>query len=309
MCRSRGLLVVLLTAFPAGSAEPPAAKPSIEDAVERLGKIAPDEQTIDFLATIDPRTGLPTGVRDRDPAVPIGNNHKPLPGGLIHLNAGASAGANYHIAFSPDGRTLVTGHCSGAVRLWDPVTGLSRGRLRNCHDNLFSLAFSPDGKVLAVAVGRHPSYRSRTHRLVKLFDLAAGEEIRRIESPGSAHRIAFAPDGKTLAVGGLDGGVQLHPLAPEGRVHDIAQGPGQVVAVAFSPDGNTLLVWYEKDNAHLYDTTTGKERASIPLLGRLQGHVAFSADGRRVALGNEEDIRVWDLRGEVPWASAARALE
>jgi WD40 repeat protein len=202
------------------------------------------------------------------------------------------------LAFSPDGKTLATGHgpvgAVGWVKLWDVATGKVKATLEGHTSIVLAVAFSPDGGTLASA-GQDGT--------VKLWDVTAGKEKATLHGQGGwVLAVAFAPDGKTLAWGEQGGAVRLWDLST-GRVQVTLRGhDGAVRSLAFSPDGTTLASaggdWSREDRPgemKLWDLAGGKERAD------LKGHpdyvyaVAFAADGRTLASGSRDGtLKVWD---------------
>jgi WD40 repeat protein len=104
------------------------------------------------------------------------------------------------VAYSSDGRVLAAGDSGWAeefaVRLWDPETGVLQRTLQGHSKDVGGLAFTPDGQILASG-----DWGGTT----RLWDVATGEELSRLEQGHAVYGAAFRPDGGRLATAGFDG--------------------------------------------------------------------------------------------------------
>lgn len=200
-----------------------------------------------------------------------------------------------YLALHPD-RTLLAIGSWGTVWLYDPVSG-ERQATFNCwprgeHVYPMSLAFSPDGSILAVSEFHH----SRGQE-VQLWDVMNQRQIDSIllADPDAATIIAlaFSPDGKHLVVG-TDASVWLVDVAQRTVSRQIQPRPSG--SIAFSPDGSRLVLGGKF--IHVYDTATWQlayrisfpgekeERSPQEFIAARKMPVAISPDGRWLATPN-----------------------
>jgi WD40 repeat protein len=142
-------------------------------------------------------------------------------------------------AFAPDGRSLVVGD-RDVVKTLDVATGQERARWRRPGKAVFAASFSPNGRQLAV-IGLESAD-------VELWDVAGASVARTLVGhAGDVAAVAFSPDGRTLASGGLDRTIRLWDLTT-GRLLRAANAHGaRISALAFAPDGRCLVsVGYDR---------------------------------------------------------------
>ena len=152
------------------------------------------------------------------------------------------------LCYSPDGKLLAVGGRRLPVRCVDAETGKETARFGGQQvDYARQLAFSPDGKRLAVAWGHG----------VRLWDVGTGKEVL----PSSALlqgmcAVAFSPNGKRLACGDGDR-LRLYDVATRTQVWSFPEDQDHARRIAFAPDGKTLVAG-NVSRLRFHDAATGK---------------------------------------------------
>ncbi|RKU30770.1 hypothetical protein C6497_03575 [Candidatus Poribacteria bacterium] len=144
-----------------------------------------------------------------------------------------------------------------------------------------------DGALLAVAskIG------------IWIYDIQTGEELALLTGhSGSVDRIAFSPDGHTLASGGRDSMLRLWNVDTQTEIGFLVGHTGGPNSIWFSPDGQTLVSRDDDNALRLWDVDT---MTQIHILEEYTGtveSVSFSPDGRIFASGGQDSIvRLWDV--------------
>jgi tetratricopeptide (TPR) repeat protein len=199
------------------------------------------------------------------------------------------------MAFSPDSKFLVTGSYDWTSRLWDPATGRQIGLPLAQEGVVQSLAFSPDGRTLAV--GRARSALGPAG--VLLWDIPAdGRPARRIAPllAGPHVIVQFSPDGNTLLSATADSFRLWDPATGQPRGPSLFE-ESEVNAVAFSADNREVLMGCTDGTARLWDVATGKPLGAPMPHARQINVVAFSPDpaGQLILAGCADgSARLWD---------------
>ncbi len=233
------------------------------------------------------------------------------------------------VAFSPNGRWLVSGQLDGLVRLWDAGSCEEVACLFGHARAVTGVAFSPDGRwivsssrdatvrvwdpetrkqvaclcghddgVTSVAFspdGRLVVSGSHDHT-VRLWDAGSWEEVACLRGHASAiMSVALSPDGRWIVSGSLDLTMRVWDVEARGEVACLYGRPSPVMWVAFSPGGRWVVSGEGDGTLWLCDAASWEKVAC------LRGHVesvtelAFSPDGRRIVSGSEDwSVRVWD---------------
>jgi WD40 repeat protein len=200
------------------------------------------------------------------------------------------------VVHSPDGK-LVASVGSDGVRLWDAATLHAKAFLRSDHHpDRFGVAFSPDGKTLALSdtVDFHGDPG------VRLLDVSTGQprEVAVIRGTGSRGvAVAISPDGRFLARGGYQGDVSLFDLrvSPPRQRGQMGELRGPVRSLAFSADGGLLMAGDDNETVCLWDLKGEQPRKRLRVTERGGPLRAWTADFKAVAVANRDGVTVWDL--------------
>jgi WD40 repeat protein len=175
--------------------------------------------------------------------------------------------------------------------LWDAQSGLLlRSFVPGTYDQLYTVALSPDGALLAAG---------GTGRTIYLFDTATGEEVRRFTQHSSLiNDVMFSPDGSRLISGSDDGAALLWDVNDE-NVTLASFGRGEPIeAVAFSSDGERVATG-DTQGVIVWDVNTAQEvnRLGEEILSSTPNiaAVAFASDGNYLLTARTSVAELWDI--------------
>jgi RNA polymerase sigma factor (sigma-70 family) len=197
------------------------------------------------------------------------------------------------VAFSPDAHSLAAQGDNNSIQLWDTTTG---EKVRHLSDagRLRSLAFSPDGKLLASAhdTGNFPNENS----VICLWDLVTGKKLQTLAPhEGTVFSVAFSPDQKQLASAGLHGLVVLSDVTTGKEIRKLRTLDSWIQGIAFAPDGGTLIAGSSLGRIQVWDAKTGEERLVVDEHGAGLADIDLSPDGTVLASASADKTALWDL--------------
>ena len=221
----------------------------------------------------------------------------------------------FSIEFFPNGRIVATGGQDGFVRLWNASDGDMLHSIGPLPGAVRSLAVSPDGKLMAIALNARLAKSQSSvseSNAVRLYEVGMTDtglemvvELTGRSPPtwtNSTQNLAFSRDGQWLAAACRDTHIYLwNSVTGDERKSDVFEGTGEARCVAFSPTKSDLIAigggdfdlmnrWGE---ISLWDVTKQRIEARRQESSGIMA-VAFSNDGTQLATVNDNrTIKVW----------------
>ncbi len=180
------------------------------------------------------------------------------------------------VAFSPDGRTIISGSDDKTLKLWEVASGREVRTFRGHSKAITAVAFSPDGRTVVSA-----SY----DETLKLWVVASGRALQTFARHDDGVRtVAFSPDGRTIVSGGQDETLKLWDVSNGSLLRTFRGHKGSVNNVAFSPDGRIIASLSFDDTLKLWDSASGRTLQTYAVNAGLASF-GFAPDGRTLVLG------------------------
>jgi WD40 repeat protein/serine/threonine protein kinase len=183
------------------------------------------------------------------------------------------------------------------VRVYELATGREKMTQVTPYADIFSLAFSPNGRRLLMDTGRG----------VEVIDAATGQEVLTLRGKGwdnldTDHNVAFSPDGRHIAARSKDGEVTVCDATTGKEALSLQPANGKLVgpisSFAFSPDYSRIATRNGDKTVKVWDLATRSELFTLPgPLGDVSRE-SFSPDGLRLVLVADGTAKVFDLTGK-----------
>jgi WD40 repeat protein len=234
------------------------------------------------------------------------DNRKPVEWQAGKAAAIALGSRGRSVAFSPDGRLLLTGSGNaasdkpeGAAWLWECAKGPPRGQPLLQGEVVWQVAVSPDGRTAAIASGDEAA---------RLWDLERRQPFGfpRLTHENRVVALDFSPDGLLLATGSTDKTARVWNAATGEAVGVPFDHPGAVWGVAFA-DARTLVTACHDGCVRLWDLPTRTPLGPPWVHQKTIWAVACHPASRTVLTGSkDETARLWRI--PLPWVNDARRV-
>ena len=201
----------------------------------------------------------------------------------------------YTVALSNDGELVLLGTSSGKayMNLYDVESGEVLRSYFGHAIGIWEVAFSPNGKTIASA---------SIDGTAAIWDLEVTGGVYTVDLPasGGGSEIAMHPDGKTFSEVGFDGIIRMRDVATGHIIRTIDHNAGRwSLSLAVSPDGRYVISGdyvtaepFDEQNVYLWDVQTGELLHTFDQNFGWIFTIAFSPDGRKVAVGETEGKRI-----------------
>jgi WD40 repeat protein len=200
----------------------------------------------------------------------------------------------HHVTFSPDGVWMAAnGRGQLSIELWKVEDWQLEREIVTSHaGDIFTLAFSPDSRLLASAANisaNGPEFA------IKLWDVKTRRELFTLQGhQDSIHGLAFSPDGKWLASASMDTTVKVWDVQTGQLLHTL-QTRAELFDVTFSPDSSLVAAALNNKTVELWDVA-GECMVRTLNHGGEVASVAFSPDGTLLASGAyDSKIYLWGI--------------
>jgi eukaryotic-like serine/threonine-protein kinase len=221
------------------------------------------------------------------------------------------------LSFSLDGQKLYSTDGEGMLKVWDTSASHASPRKRLTNKIIGDLAFSPDGKLLAIASRDGKTHLFDTEHLGKVATMGPGPDSKESGvgfDPESYPTLCFSQDGRSLLSSNGDNTATLYDVHSRTPVLNLLGHAGFIHDASFSPDANTIFTVSDDGTLKSWNRLDGSVRESTAdgWMGEAMYAIDCSADGKLLAVGGKHmrltlrdavtlEVKSDLVRDDIPW--------
>src|SRR5579884_1368780 len=200
------------------------------------------------------------------------------------------------VAFSPSGRTIVSGSFDKSIKIWDRGTGQLLRTLIGDSDAISSVAFASGGKLIV---------SGSFDRSIVVWDAETGQPARTLRSdqtysweiPAAVWSFAISPQGTEIVSGSADAAIRVWSLATGALLHVLGGQSDVVTSVAFAADGKMVVTGSKDGTIRVWNAKSWQTEQTLTGAVSDLFAVAISPDGKEIAgAGNGNAVVLWDAQ-------------
>jgi WD40 repeat protein len=195
------------------------------------------------------------------------------------------------VAYSPDGKWIVSGSSDKTLKVWDAATGQETLTLHHHYLPVSSLAYSPDGKWIV---------SGSEDEMLMVSEAATGQQTLTLEHRGTVNSVVYSPDGTRIVSGSSKSTLKVWDAKTGMEILTLTGHSDAVTSISYSPNGKWIVSGSGDNTLKVWDAATGQKTLTLTGHTSAVTSVAYSPDGKGIVSGSEDNtLKVWDaLTGE-----------
>ncbi|HNP19621.1 MAG TPA: caspase family protein [Fulvivirga sp.] len=199
------------------------------------------------------------------------------------------------VAFTPDGKYLLSGSRDKSIKLWEVATGRELRSYLGHESTINDLAVSNDGKFFV---------SSCADKTAKMWNIATGELIKTFTGPKDyLTSVALSHDNKFLVTAGFDWEAYLWNIETGKLINTFKVNPdkgiGYGINAEFSPDDKYIAFGGDNRSVTIYDIASGEKvkefKPDVGWCGGCGTFIKYKSADQIYSASNKGDLKLWNI--------------